>query len=65
MLRKSWMKTLAWALALPSTTIGMAYVCYALQQEGVVSRPVAVALFIGVVAHTVFAMVYYAYKKKA
>ena len=64
MLRKSWMKTLGWALALPSTTISVAYVCYALQEEGVLSPPIAVSIFIAVVGHTVFAMVCYAYKKK-
>jgi hypothetical protein len=64
MFRKKWMHVTALSLALPSTIFFVGYFLFALVDQGVFSRLVALLIFIAIVGNTLFLIIWYAIKNK-
>ncbi len=61
---KKLMKSLGFALSLPSTILFMAFLSKELVDSGVLSKTWGIILFLAVILNTLFMMVYYAFRKK-
>lgn len=61
---KKWVKPLALALSLPGTIFGAALILMKLAQAEVISKLVAIIIFLLIVGNTLFLLVYYGYKNK-
>ena len=64
-LEKKWAKVTALALSLPSTIFGAAFLCFKLYELSIISKLVAVLIFLAVIFNILFAMVVYAIKNKS
>lgn len=63
-LDKKWAVSLGLAMALPSTIFFTAWGLMKLHEEGVISKLVAILLFLAIVTNTLVMMVVHAYKNK-
>ncbi len=61
---QKWVKTLGLALSLPGTIFISALGTMELVKLGLISRTVAIILFLLIVGNTIFLMVYYGFKNK-
>ena len=63
-MNKKWIQIMGLAMSLPSTIFIAAWGAFQLVKLGIISKVVAVLLFLAIVGNILFLMVYYAYKRK-
>lgn len=64
-MNKKWIQIMGLAMSLPSTIFIAAWGAFQLVKLGIISKVVAVLLFLAIVGNILFLMVYYAYKRKS
>ena len=64
MMNKKWIQIMGLAMSLPSTIFIAAWGAFQLVKLGLISKVVAVLIFLAIVGNILFLMVYYAYKRK-
>ena len=64
-MNKKWLQIMGLAMSLPSTIFITGWGTMQLVKMGILTKPVAVILFLAVVGNILFMMVYYAYKRKS
>ena len=57
---KKWAKIVGLALSFPSTIFVGAYLSHVLYKNGLLSKPIAMILFLIIICNTLFLIVYYA-----
>ena len=62
--KRKWLQIMGLAMSLPSTIFIVAWGAFHLVKIGLISKLVAVLIFLAVVGNILFLMVYYAYKRK-
>lgn len=63
-MNKKWLQIMGLAMSLPSTIFIAGWGAFHLVKLGIISKIVAIILFLAVVGNILFLMVYYAYKQK-
>lgn len=63
-MNKKWIQIMGLAMSLPSTIFIAAWGAFQLVKLGIITKLVAVLLFLAIVGNILFLMVYYAYKRK-
>lgn len=63
-MNKKWIQIMGLAMSLPSTIFIAAWGAFQLVKLGIISKAVAVLIFLAIVGNILFLMVYYAYKRK-
>lgn len=63
-MNKKWIQIMGLAMSLPSTIFIAAWGAFQLVKLGLISKVVAVLIFLAIVGNILFLMVYYAYKRK-
>ncbi|AUN96523.1 hypothetical protein DOM21_19220 [Bacteriovorax stolpii] len=63
-MNKKWIQIMGLAMSLPSTIFIAAWGAFQLVKLGIISKVVAVLIFLAIVGNILFLMVYYAYKRK-
>jgi hypothetical protein len=61
---RKWIQVLGLALSLPSTIFFAAWGLMELSDRGIISKGLAVFLFLAIIGNTLFLMVWHAYKNK-
>ena len=64
MKNKKWLQIMGLAMSLPTTIFLVAWGAFHLVEIGLISKVVAILIFLAVVGNILFLMVYYAYKRK-
>ncbi|MBY0413181.1 MAG: hypothetical protein K2Q18_03405 [Bdellovibrionales bacterium] len=63
-MNRKWIQIMGLAMSLPSAIFIVAWGAFQLVKLGIISKLVAVLIFLAVVGNILFLMVYYAYKRK-
>jgi glucan phosphoethanolaminetransferase (alkaline phosphatase superfamily) len=64
MKNKKWLQIMGLAMSLPSTIFLVAWGAFQLVKLGLITKVVAIFIFLAAVGSILFLMVYYAYKRK-
>ena len=64
MIDKKWVKVVGIAMGLPSTIFIAGWGTMQLVKMNILSKPLAVSLFLAIIGNSIFMMVYHAYKTK-
>lgn len=61
---KKWIRSLALAMSLPSTTLGVAWFLWHLVGKGIISQNTAVFIFLAIIGNILVSMVVFSIRKK-
>jgi len=63
-MKQKWLQIMGLAMSLPSTIFIAGWGTMQLVKMGILTKPIAVIIFLAIVGNILFLMVYYAYKRK-
>ena len=63
-MNRKWLQIMGLAMSLPSTIFISGWGAMQLVKMGILTKPIAVIVFLAIIGNILFMMVYYAYKRK-